>query len=153
MEDVNARQRFSFSCFWSWIKSFGIISEKITHIWQIEQGRIVAMKFETARIQVPSDFFAAVVVVLVSQALYYLSVWGKKCPILGSCICGDTNTLEIRRWPGLRTDPTVPPLSGSSLFTHSWVSRIPNSGNQSTWKWGCNRVTVSGEFSIIASRK
>ena len=77
MEDVNARQRFSFSCFWSWIKSFGIISRKIAHIWQIEQGRIVAMKFETARIQVPSDVFAAVVVVLVSQAPYYFSVWEK----------------------------------------------------------------------------
>ena len=35
------------------------------------------MKFETARIQVPSDVFAAVVVVLVSQAPYYLSS-GKK---------------------------------------------------------------------------
>ena len=35
------------------------------------------MKFETARIQVPSDVFAAVVVVLVSQAPYYLSVWEK----------------------------------------------------------------------------
>ena len=45
---------------------------------QIEQGRIVAMKFETARIQVPSDVFAAVFVVLVSQAPYYLSVWEKR---------------------------------------------------------------------------
>ena len=35
------------------------------------------MKFETARIQVPSDVFAAVFVVLVSQAPYYLSVWEK----------------------------------------------------------------------------
>ena len=36
------------------------------------------MKFETARIQVPSDVFAAVFVVLVSQAPYYLSVWEKR---------------------------------------------------------------------------
>ena len=79
------------------------------------------MKFETARIQVPSDVFAAVVVVLVSQAPYYFLSLGKKCPILGSCI-GNTNTLEIRRWPGLRMDPTVPPLSGSSLFTHPCIS-------------------------------
>ena len=44
---------------------------------QIEQGRIVAMKFETARIQFPSDVFATVVVVLVSQAPYYFLVWEK----------------------------------------------------------------------------
>ena len=87
-----------------------------------------------------------------SSSLLFISL-GKKGPICGSCICGDTNTLEIRRWPGLRTDPAVPPLSGSSLFTHSWVSRIPDSGDQSTWKWGCNLVTVSGEFNIITSRK
>ena len=37
------------------------------------------MKFETARIQVPSDVFAAVVVVLVSQAPYHdLSVREKR---------------------------------------------------------------------------
>ena len=33
------------------------------------------MKFETARIQFPSDVFATVVVVLVSQAPYYFLVW------------------------------------------------------------------------------
>ena len=78
------------------------------------------MKFETARIQVPSDVFAAVVVVLVSQAPYYFLSLGKKCPILGSCI-GNTNTLEIRRWPGLRMDPTVPPLCGPVLSSRTIV--------------------------------
>ena len=152
MEDVNARQRFSFSCFWSWIKSFRIISRKITHIWQIEQGRIVAMKFETARIQVPSDVFAAVVVVLVSQAPYYFLSLGKKCPILGSCI-GNTNTLEIRRHGhGLEWTQQCH-LCVDLPCSPTHVSQIPDSWNQSTWKWGYNLVTVSGEFNIIASRK
>ena len=59
---------------WNFLETF---SRKITHIWQFEQGRIVAMKFETARIQFPSDVFATVVVVLVSQAPYYFLVWEK----------------------------------------------------------------------------
>ena len=42
MEDVNTRQWFSFSCFWSWIKSFRINSRKLRpHLTDWKLGPLV----------------------------------------------------------------------------------------------------------------
>ena len=64
MKYVNTRQRFPFSCFRLGQSHLGLTPEKFAHIGQIKRGRIVAMKFETARILVLRDAFTALTVVV-----------------------------------------------------------------------------------------
>ena len=70
MEDVNTRQRFSFSFSELRDTPLEFNSRNIVNIWQIKRVEIGAMKFQTLRIHFLGDVFAAVSFVVAYRRCY-----------------------------------------------------------------------------------